>query len=134
MNIGKTKPYGAGKIQVSLTCGGIPDISYYWATIRIRVRAMMFNATFNNISVISWWAVLLVEESGVPGENHRPIAIHWQTLWHNGVSSTLAWALPFLLTIKSNQRILWKDHLNGDGQQFHQYQQQNKQPPLTSNH
>ena len=31
---------------------------------------MMFNATFNNISVISWWSVLLVEETGVPGENH----------------------------------------------------------------
>jgi hypothetical protein len=26
---------------------------------------MVFNATFNNISVISWWSVLLVEETGV---------------------------------------------------------------------
>ena len=34
------------------------------------VRAMVFNATFNNISVISCWSVLLVEETGVPGENH----------------------------------------------------------------
>jgi hypothetical protein len=33
--------------------------------------AMVFNATFNNISVISWWSVLLVEETRVPGENHR---------------------------------------------------------------
>jgi hypothetical protein len=24
---------------------------------------MVFNATFNNISVISWWSVLLVEEN-----------------------------------------------------------------------
>jgi hypothetical protein len=31
---------------------------------------MVFNATFNNISVISWQSVLLVEENGVPGENH----------------------------------------------------------------
>jgi len=31
---------------------------------------MVFNATFNNISVISWWSVLLVEETG---ENHRPV-------------------------------------------------------------
>jgi hypothetical protein len=31
---------------------------------------MVFNATFNNISVISWWSVLLVEETGVPEENH----------------------------------------------------------------
>jgi hypothetical protein len=30
------------------------------------VRAMVFNATFNDISVISWWSVLLVEETGVP--------------------------------------------------------------------
>jgi hypothetical protein len=34
---------------------------------------MVFNATFNNISVISWWSVLLVEETGGPGENHRPV-------------------------------------------------------------
>jgi hypothetical protein len=31
---------------------------------------IVFNATFNNISVISWWSVLLVEETGEPGENH----------------------------------------------------------------
>ena len=29
---------------------------------------MEFNATFNNISVISWRSVLLMEENGVPGE------------------------------------------------------------------
>jgi len=28
---------------------------------------MVFNATFKNISVISWWLVLLVVETGVPG-------------------------------------------------------------------
>ena len=37
---------------------------------------MVFNATFNNISVRSWLTVLLVEETGVPGENHRPVASH----------------------------------------------------------
>ena len=31
---------------------------------------VVFNATFNNISVILW-SVLLVEETGVPEENHR---------------------------------------------------------------
>ena len=31
---------------------------------------MVFNATFNNISVILWLSVLLVEETRVPGENH----------------------------------------------------------------
>ena len=38
------------------------------------VRVMVFNATFNNISSISWQSVLLVEETGVPGENHRSAA------------------------------------------------------------
>jgi hypothetical protein len=38
--------------------------------------AMAFNTTFNNISVISWWSVLLVEETGVLAENHRPVASH----------------------------------------------------------
>ena len=28
-----------------------------------------------------------MEETGVPGENHRPAASHWQTLSHNIVSS-----------------------------------------------
>jgi len=31
---------------------------------------MVFSATFNNISVVLWQSVLLVEETGVPGENH----------------------------------------------------------------
>jgi hypothetical protein len=34
----------------------------------------VFNATFNHISVLSWQSILLVEETGGPGENHRPIA------------------------------------------------------------
>jgi len=37
------------------------------------VMAMMFNATFNNISVIPWRSALLVE---VTGENYRPVASH----------------------------------------------------------
>ena len=48
------------------------------------VRVMVFN----NISAISWQSVLLVEETGGSGENHRPAASHRQTLLHNGVSST----------------------------------------------
>jgi len=40
------------------------------------VKVMVFNATFNNISVISWQSVLLVEETGVPGENRRSAACH----------------------------------------------------------
>ena len=44
---------------------------------------MLYNATFNNISVISWPSVLLMEETG---ENHRSVAIQLQTLSHNVVS------------------------------------------------
>jgi hypothetical protein len=44
-------------IRVTAACG-------------ISVRIMAFNATFNNILVISWRSVLFVEETGVPGENH----------------------------------------------------------------
>jgi len=32
---------------------------------------MVFNTTFNNISVISWQLVLLVEGTVVPGENNH---------------------------------------------------------------
>jgi hypothetical protein len=50
-------------------------------------EGMVFNNTFNNISVISWQSVLLAKKTGAPGENHRPVASHWQTLSHNVVSS-----------------------------------------------
>jgi hypothetical protein len=36
---------------------------------------MVLNATFNNISAISRRSVLLVEETRVPGENHRPAGL-----------------------------------------------------------
>jgi len=48
----------------------------------------VFNAIFNNILAISWRSVLLVENTGVPGENHWPTTSHWQTLLHYVVSST----------------------------------------------
>jgi hypothetical protein len=51
---------------------------------------MKFNATFKNISVISLRSVLLVERTGVLGENHRPAAGNWQTLSHNVVHYYLA--------------------------------------------
>jgi hypothetical protein len=54
------------------------------------IRVIVFNATFNNFSVISWPSVLLllVEENGESGENHRPAASYLETLSHNIVSST----------------------------------------------
>ena len=53
------------------------------------VCLVMFNATYNNISVISWRSVLLVEETGGPRENQRPVASHWQTSSHNVVHLAL---------------------------------------------
>jgi hypothetical protein len=43
-------------------------------TEKMMVWIMVFNATFNNISVIWWWSVVLVAETGIPGENHRHAA------------------------------------------------------------
>jgi hypothetical protein len=46
-----------------------PRSSQVLAQSMVRIKVMVFNTTFNNIPVISWWSVLLVEETGVPGEN-----------------------------------------------------------------
>jgi hypothetical protein len=54
----------------------------------VRSMVMVLNATFNNSSVLSWSLILLVEETGGPGINHRLAASDWQTLSHNVVSST----------------------------------------------
>jgi len=64
------------------------NLSLRFSSLSVRVSAMVFNTTFNNISAISWRSVLLVEETGVPGENHRPVSSHWQTLSHNVVLRT----------------------------------------------
>jgi hypothetical protein len=47
---------------------------------------MIFNATFNNISAISWQSVLLVEEIKVLGENNRFVTSHSQILSNDVVS------------------------------------------------
>ena len=48
------------------------DINVHW-----HILLIVLNATFSNISAISWRPVLVVEEAGVPGENHRPWASNW---------------------------------------------------------
>ena len=35
----------------------------------LQIMVMVFNTTFNNISIISWRSILLVEETAVPAEN-----------------------------------------------------------------
>jgi hypothetical protein len=49
---------------------------------------MVFKASFNNISVISWQSFLLVEETGTLRENHRHVTTYRQALSQNVVSST----------------------------------------------
>ena len=69
--------------------------------VHFRYRFMVFNTTFNNISVISWRSLFLVEETGASGENHRPAASHWQTMLYR---VHLAWAgfeLTTLVVIKT---------------------------------
>jgi uncharacterized membrane protein len=56
------------KLQMNLTCLKTNIVGLVWF--------MVYNATFNHISVISWRSVLLVEETEVPRENHRPVASH----------------------------------------------------------
>jgi hypothetical protein len=57
---------------------------------------MVFNATFNNISVMSWLSVLLVEEleTGVHVENHRPVTMGKQLV--NFITCGCESSTPFL--------------------------------------
>ena len=41
--------------------------------VRMWLMGMLFNATFNHISAISWLPILLVEDTGVLGKNCRPL-------------------------------------------------------------
>jgi hypothetical protein len=47
----------------------------------VRVRVMVFNVIFNNLSDISWWSVLLVEETGVPEKTIEILQVT-DTLYH----------------------------------------------------
>jgi hypothetical protein len=73
----------------------------YEGFVCLFICLMVLNATFNNISVISWRLVLLVEETGGSGENHRPVASHWQTLSHNVLHLALSgvWSIVNILLL-----------------------------------
>jgi hypothetical protein len=74
---------------ISQLCSEYINILYFTKMFvlqkNLRIRVLVFNATFNNISAISLRIVLLVEKIGVPGENRRLAANHGKTL-HNVVS------------------------------------------------
>ena len=57
--------------------------NHFLIIISYRVRIKVFNAIFQQ-----YVSYVVVEETRVPPENHRPVASHRQTLSHNVVSST----------------------------------------------
>ena len=94
MHIGEAT--NANFLVFSLTWTGLEPTIYHTQgehvnhyIIGFLLSLMVFDASFNNISVILWRSVLLVEEFWEIGENHRPVASHWQTLSHNVVHFTL---------------------------------------------
>jgi hypothetical protein len=56
---------------------------------------MLFDVFFNNILVTSWHSVLMMDETDVSGENHRPAASHRQIVLHK-VASRAPHHLPDL--------------------------------------
>ena len=62
--------YGTCVVRFTSTYMYVITANHHKSLIRVRVRIMVFNATCTNISVISWWSVLLVEKTRVPGENN----------------------------------------------------------------
>jgi hypothetical protein len=71
---------------------------------------MVFNATFDNISDISWRLVLLVEETRVPGENNRPTASHRQTFPLIGFEQSFSDDRNCIGSYKSNYHTITTQH------------------------
>ena len=75
----------------------------------------MFNALVDILSEFYW-----VEETEVPGENHRPAAIYLQILLHNVVSGTprherhsnsqLQWSYVLIAQVVVNPTTIQYDH------------------------
>jgi hypothetical protein len=76
-------------IQIMVAINWSITSRYITSTIHMHYigYGIMFNATFNNISIISWQSVLLVEETDVHGGNHLSVASHCETLSHIVVST-----------------------------------------------
>jgi uncharacterized integral membrane protein len=66
----------------------------------------VFNATFSNISVISWPPVLVVEEAGVPGENHRPWASNRNGGWWRRIIGRFFLLVDVIILIFSARNLL----------------------------
>ena len=70
------------------------------------VMVMVFNATFNNASVISWWSVLLVEEIEVP-EKTTDLPQVTDKLYH--IVFTLVSSTPWPECMQSVLNLLTED-------------------------
>jgi hypothetical protein len=79
---------------------------------------LALNATFNNISVISWQSVLLVEETGVPGEKHWPVAylltnliikcwIYKFYIWQNIIFTTIQYNFIVIVFVRKSISKYW---------------------------
>jgi hypothetical protein len=69
------------RFELSLWCLGIFLWGYLLVLSYTRwLDILLFNATYSNITAISWRPVLVVEEAGVTGEKHLPWTSNWQTL------------------------------------------------------
>jgi len=62
------------RLVTSLCSGVMSFVHYIIVVVLLMILFLVFNATFNNISAISWRPVLVVGEAG---ENHRPWASNW---------------------------------------------------------
>jgi hypothetical protein len=80
-----TSPWTGFKLITLVVIGS--DCTGSWKS-NYHTITTTFNATFIIVSVISWWSVLLVEETRLRWENQQPSASKWQTLYHKVVSST----------------------------------------------
>jgi hypothetical protein len=63
-----------------------------------------------------WQSVFLVEETWVPGENHRPVTSHWPTLSQSCIEYTSGFKLTTLVSIGTDCAGSCKSsfHMQGD--------------------
>jgi hypothetical protein len=102
-------PFKAGLTTLYLHLQTLCDVWLLMSTgYMAKIRVTILNATLNNISVISWWLVLLVDEIGVLRENHRPVTGHWQTLSHNVVIEYISpWAGFELTSLAKDETLIY---------------------------
>jgi hypothetical protein len=82
----------------------------------LRVSVMVFNATFNNISDISWRSIYWWRNKSRTFICHLSIEY---VSFYRGIDMVLNNVQTFLILL---QKQLWKESLNSDIHQFHQYQ------------